>query len=97
MLRFHMERGAAATLATIEVPVAEAHRFGIIAVDESQRVVGFEEKPATAQTVPGSPDVALASMGVYIFETNALMQALEADAEPAHQPRLRQGHHPRAV
>jgi glucose-1-phosphate adenylyltransferase len=80
MLRFHMERGAAATLATIEVPVAEAYRFGIIAVDESQRVVGFEEKPAVAKTVPGSPDVALASMGVYIFETNALMQALEADA-----------------
>jgi glucose-1-phosphate adenylyltransferase len=80
MLRFHMERGAAATLATIEVPVAEAYRFGIIAVDESQRVVGFEEKPANAKTVPGSPDVALASMGVYIFETNALMQALEADA-----------------
>jgi glucose-1-phosphate adenylyltransferase len=80
MLRFHMERGAAATLATIEVPAAEAHRFGIIAVDESQRVVGFDEKPATAKTVPGSPDVALASMGVYIFETNALIQALEADA-----------------
>jgi glucose-1-phosphate adenylyltransferase len=80
MLRFHMERGAAATLATIEVPVAEAHRFGIIEVDESQRVVGFEEKPATAKTVPGSSDVALASMGVYIFETNALIQALEADA-----------------
>jgi glucose-1-phosphate adenylyltransferase len=80
MLRFHMERGAAATLATIEVPVAEAYRFGIIAVDESQRVVGFDEKPATAKTVPGSPDVALASMGVYIFETNALIQALEADA-----------------
>src|SRR3954465_6547603 len=80
MLRFHMERGAAATLATIEVPVSEAHRFGIIAVDESQRVVGFEEKPATPPTVPGSPDVALASMGVYIFETNTLIQALEADA-----------------
>src|SRR3954471_6158076 len=80
MLRFHMERGAAATLATIEVPVSEAHRFGIIAVDESQRVVGFEEKPTTAPTVPGSPDVALASMGVYIFETNTLIQALEADA-----------------
>jgi glucose-1-phosphate adenylyltransferase len=80
MLRFHMERGAAATLATIEVPVAEAHRFGIIAVDESQRVVGFDEKPATAKTVPGSPEVALASMGVYIFETSALIQALEADA-----------------
>src|SRR5829696_3315876 len=80
MLRSHMERGAAATLATIEVPVAEAHRFGIIAVDESPRVVGFDEKPATPPTVPGSPDVALASMGVYIFETSTLIQALEADA-----------------
>ena len=80
MLRFHMERGAAATLATIEVPVSEAIRFGIIAVDESQRVIGFEEKPAVPPTVPGAPDVALASMGVYIFETNTLIQALEADA-----------------
>ena len=45
MLRFHQERGAAVTLATIEVPVADGKRFGIIAVDETERVTGFQEKP----------------------------------------------------
>ncbi len=80
MLRFHQERGAAATLATIEIPIADAHRFGVIAVDESERVIGFQEKPKKAKSIPGSPDLALASMGVYIFDTDALVRALEADA-----------------
>src|SRR6185369_10008658 len=82
MLRVHHERGAAVTLATIEVPVAEAYRFGVIAVDESERVIGFSEKPrdAAALTIPGSPDYVLASMGVYIFDTDVLVRALEADA-----------------
>jgi glucose-1-phosphate adenylyltransferase len=80
MLRVHQERNAAVTLATIEVPVADASRFGIIAVDETERVTGFQEKPAHATHVPGSPDVALASMGVYIFDTDVIVRALEADA-----------------
>src|ERR1700704_2538674 len=80
MLRFHQECGAAATLATIEVPVAEANRFGIIAVDETERVTGFQEKPKPPSAVPNSPDLALASMGVYIFDTDVLVQALDADA-----------------
>src|SRR5213080_3280446 len=61
MLRFHQESGAAVTLATIEVPTAESSRFGIIAVDETERVTGFEEKPKQATPIPGSPDLALAS------------------------------------
>ena len=52
MLRFHQERGAAVTLATIEVPVAEAHRFGIVAVDEDERVTGFQEKPRSRRRFP---------------------------------------------
>src|SRR5579872_3978529 len=68
MLRVHAERGAAVTLATIEVPVADARRFGVIAVDDAERVTGFEEKPAAPTPVPGSPEIALASMGVYIFD-----------------------------
>jgi glucose-1-phosphate adenylyltransferase len=80
MLRFHVERGAAVTLATIEVPRADARRFGIIAVDEQERVIGFQEKPTAASAIPGSPDLALASMGVYIFDTDVLVHALEADA-----------------
>ena len=83
MLRFHQERNAGVTLATIEVSLAESKRFGIIAVDEAERVTGFEEKPQRASAIPGSPDFALASMGVYIFDTDVLIRALEADATQA--------------
>jgi glucose-1-phosphate adenylyltransferase len=81
MLRFHMDRGAAVTLAALEVPIGEANRFGILAVDEQERVVGFEEKPEQPKTVPGSAAYALGSMGVYIFETETLIEALERDAQ----------------
>jgi glucose-1-phosphate adenylyltransferase len=80
MLRFHEERDAAATLAAIEEPIADASRFGIVAVDEEDRVTGFAEKPGNPPAIPGSPDFALASMGVYIFDTDVLVHALEADA-----------------
>ena len=83
MLRFHIEKDAAATLATIEVPIAEGSRFGIVGVDEADRVVGFEEKPARPTPVPGSPDVALASMGIYIFKADVLMRVLASDATRA--------------
>src|SRR5262245_8598267 len=61
MLRFHMEKRADVTLATIEVPVEEGPRFGIISVDESDRIIGFQEKPEHPTTVPGVAHVALAS------------------------------------
>jgi len=80
MLRFHMDRGAAATLAAIEIPVADASRFGVVAIDERERVTGFQEKPGQPIPIPGSPELALASMGVYIFDTEALVSALESDA-----------------
>jgi len=80
MLRVHQERTAAVTLATIEVPLSETSRFGIVAVNENERVTGFEEKPKQASPIPGSPDFALASMGVYVFDTDVLVRALEADA-----------------
>jgi glucose-1-phosphate adenylyltransferase len=80
MLRFHMEKNADATLATIEVPVADGRRFGIVGIEEDDRVVSFAEKPVDPAAVPGSPDVALASMGIYIFKAEVLVQALEEDA-----------------
>jgi glucose-1-phosphate adenylyltransferase len=81
MLRSHNERGAAVTLAAIEIPVADAGRFGIVTIDEDERVTGFQEKPQhDVSTIPGSPDMALASMGVYIFDTDVLMRAVETDA-----------------
>ena len=80
MLRFHLEQNADATLASIEVPNAEARRFGIVRIDEHDRVIGFEEKPTAPVPAPGTPDVALASMGIYIFRADVLMRALEEDA-----------------
>jgi glucose-1-phosphate adenylyltransferase len=80
MLRVHRDRGAAVTLATIEMPVSEAHRFGIVQVDESDRVIGFQEKPKHPMTIPGNPNLVLTSMGIYIFEAGVLMRALEEDA-----------------
>jgi glucose-1-phosphate adenylyltransferase len=83
MLRFHIEKKADATLATIEVPVADGRRFGIVGIDEEDRVVSFAEKPDQPPGVPGSPDVALASMGIYIFKADVLVRALEEDAAVA--------------
>jgi glucose-1-phosphate adenylyltransferase len=80
MLRAHVECGAAATIAALEVPCTEASRFGVLQVDGSGRVVGFQEKPQVPASLPGRPDTTLASMGIYIFETDALVAALEADA-----------------
>ena len=80
MLRFHIERNADVTLATIEVPVADGRRFGIVSVDERDRVIDFLEKPAKPPGVPGAPDFALASMGIYVFRSEVLMRALEEDA-----------------
>jgi glucose-1-phosphate adenylyltransferase len=83
MLRFHLEQNADATLASIEVPASESRRFGIVRIDETDRVIGFEEKPTTPVPVPGVPDVSLASMGIYIFRADVLMRALEEDAARA--------------
>jgi glucose-1-phosphate adenylyltransferase len=80
MVRAHRERGAAATLACIEISTEEAYRFGIVQIDENERVTGFQEKPKDANTIPGSDNVALASMGIYVFEADVLVRALEADA-----------------
>jgi glucose-1-phosphate adenylyltransferase len=83
MLRFHVEANAVATLATIEVPVSDGPRFGIVSIDSTDRVTGFQEKPAHPTTVPDSSDVALASMGIYIFKADVLVRALEEDATNA--------------
>jgi glucose-1-phosphate adenylyltransferase len=80
MLRFHVEKGADVTLATIEVPLADGRRFGMVSIDESERVTGFAEKPENPVPMPGSPDIALASMGIYIFRAEVLVRALEDDA-----------------
>jgi glucose-1-phosphate adenylyltransferase len=76
MLRFHQERGAGATMAALEVPSEEASRFGVLQVDEQDRLTGFLEKPTDLP--PGGQ--VLASMGIYIFDMEVLVPALEEDA-----------------
>ena len=76
----HEARGAIATVAAVEVPISEASAFGVLAVDESSRITAFQEKPKAPSPIPGRPDTALVNMGVYVFETEALVRSLTADA-----------------
>lgn len=80
MLDGHVETGAVLTVGCIETPRDEATRFGVMRVDTDMRIRAFREKPADPDPVPGKPDRALASMGFYIFDTEALVKALIADA-----------------
>jgi glucose-1-phosphate adenylyltransferase len=80
MLRAHLDAGATLTIGCIEVPRHEARRFGVMEVDERYRIVAFEEKPPDPKPIPGNPEAALASMGIYIFETRLLVKSLIADA-----------------
>jgi glucose-1-phosphate adenylyltransferase len=76
MLRFHRDRHASVTLAAIEVPSEEANRFGVVQVDSDERLTGFLEKP---KNLPTGQQV-LASLGIYIFDMDVLVPALEEDA-----------------
>jgi glucose-1-phosphate adenylyltransferase len=81
MLEFHMATGADCTVAAIPVPIEQSEMFGIIEVDSSWRMIGFEEKPKQAKPLPGDPSRALASMGNYIFRADALVREILRDAE----------------
>ncbi|MCK7578392.1 MAG: glucose-1-phosphate adenylyltransferase [Chromatiales bacterium] len=76
MVDFHRERRADVTIAALPVPLHEASGFGVIAADETGRIQAFEEKPANPTPMPSNPEMAFASMGNYIFETEVLLQAL---------------------
>lgn len=83
MFEWHREHEAEVTIATCQVPPSEASRFGIVEMDESYRVVGFEEKPAHGRPCRSyfNPGMCSASMGVYLFSTPVLVEALQEDAE----------------
>jgi len=83
MLEHHINTGADVTVGCVEVPRAEASGFGIMQVDEHDNIIEFFEKPADPPAMPGHPDQSLASMGIYIFETNYLLDLLKHDA---HSP-----------
>jgi glucose-1-phosphate adenylyltransferase len=83
MLAFHAEHKADLTVGCVEVPIAEARGFGVMGVDDSWRIMEFEEKPAQPRPMPGRDDVALASMGIYVFNTGFLFEQLIRDADTA--------------
>ena len=81
MLEDHINNDADLTIATIPVPVSEAQHFGVVEVDSDWRVTGFVEKPKEgAKTIPGRPDMILASMGNYIFKAKVMTDVLQRNA-----------------
>ncbi|WP_170310683.1 glucose-1-phosphate adenylyltransferase [Leucothrix arctica] len=80
MLLQHVQSGADFTVGAIEVPVAEATDFGVLAVSDDMRITSFDEKPAQPKEIPGKPGVALASMGIYVFSKRFLYESLSEDA-----------------
>jgi glucose-1-phosphate adenylyltransferase len=81
MALFHLENKADLTIACMEVPLSEGKRFGVIKTDEGNRIVGFHEKPSEPIPSPNNPEVALASMGIYLFNTTTLVKAIIDDAK----------------
>lgn len=80
MLADHVRHGADVTLACTEVPLAQAHHFGIVTVDSDARVLDFLEKPTQARPMADAPDQVLASMGIYVFNADFLAAQLARDA-----------------
>ena len=80
MLQQHVDSGAQVTIGCLEVPRMEATGFGVMHVDEKDQIIAFVEKPADPPGIPGNPDMALASMGIYVFHTKFLMELLRRDA-----------------
>lgn len=87
MLAEHVARGADVSLACLEVPVSRANSFGVMQVDDDERIVDFVEKPSAPIALPDDPTSALASMGIYVFNASFLFEWLRANArgtDPKH-------------
>jgi glucose-1-phosphate adenylyltransferase len=87
MLQQHVNSGADVTIGCLEVPRMEATGFGVMAINEKMQITAFIEKPKDPPHVPGNPDVALASMGIYVFETDFLAGLLRRDAATKNSSR----------
>ena len=87
MLQQHVQSGADVTIGCLEVPRMEATGFGVMATDETGRVISFLEKPKDPPGMPGNPEVALASMGIYVFDMKFLAEELRRDAADPNSSR----------
>ena len=102
MIKNHRKTSADLSVACMEVGLDEARGFGVLYVDADQRITKFEEKPAAPQPLPDNPDRALASMGIYVFNTELLCAELQRDHDDPESsndfgkdiiPRLIHSHH----
>ncbi|MBF0255284.1 MAG: glucose-1-phosphate adenylyltransferase [Gammaproteobacteria bacterium] len=84
MIAEHVASGADMTVGCIEVDLDTAKAFGVMSVDGDHRVVEFSEKPEQPKPMPGNPDMALASMGIYVFNKGFLFEQLIKDADDHH-------------
>lgn len=81
MLASHATNAADMTVACIEVPLADAREFGVMGIDAHDRIISFEEKPSAPSAIPDRPNMALASMGIYVFNASFLYEQLIRDAD----------------
>jgi glucose-1-phosphate adenylyltransferase len=81
MIKQHVDSGADVTVGCIEVPRSEASGFGVMDVGADDRILEFVEKPADPPPMPGNPDMALASMGIYVFKMDYLCELLQKDGQ----------------
>jgi len=81
LISLHQEKGADLTVATVEQPKTLSRHLGVIEIDDQHRVIGFQEKPHRPRTIPGNPHAILASMGIYVFNTEILVRRLIEDAK----------------
>ena len=81
MIDDHQKKSADISVAALPVRIEEASQFGVITVDDDWRIMAFDEKPKKPKSIPGEPNYALVSMGNYLFDTEILIDSLDADAE----------------
>ena len=105
MLQAHLRNGAAVTIACMDVPLEQAHAFGVVTTDAKHCITAFDEKPAHPAPLHGDPSRALVSMGIYVFSMQLLLESLDADhvtSQSNHDfgrdilPRLIESHHAHA-
>ena len=81
MIQEHLKNDADVTIGAIEINASESKEFGILVTDKNNKMIAFQEKPDTPKTIPNKPNKALASMGIYIFNTTTLVKSLMKDAK----------------
>jgi len=84
LLNYHRQSEADLTVGVVEIEKERSMQLGVVVVDDSGRVSGFEEKPKQPKTIPGNPDKIYASMGIYVFKRQALESQLHENAKNLH-------------